>query len=215
MIIPKVWSFKSSYVSKEFDKHVREQLPWYELCTFASVHLAKHFINEGSLIYDLGASTGNIGINLKEYIETRQCDYVPIDYSESMKQYYKGPSELIISDIRQYKYERFDVCFCFLTLMFLSVKDRSELLEKLFNQCNNGGCIIIVDKFKSSDVDTALINKSLTVTAKINNRVEYKEIVEKELSLIGYQKPFDVTEMHYAYKEFFRFGEFRGIYIKR
>ena len=30
MEIPKNWSFASQEVAKNFDNHVREQLPWYD-----------------------------------------------------------------------------------------------------------------------------------------------------------------------------------------
>lgn len=58
--IPRDWTFKTSGVANHFDRHVREQLPWYELTTGVIAHVARHYIPEGGLVYDIGASTGNV-----------------------------------------------------------------------------------------------------------------------------------------------------------
>ena len=42
MDIPTNWTFETSGVAKGFDRHVREQLPWYDLATNAILHVARH-----------------------------------------------------------------------------------------------------------------------------------------------------------------------------
>ena len=71
MQIPKNWTFENTSVAQNFDKHVREQLPFYDLATNAISHIARHYIQENKLVYDIGASTGNIGNSdkTKEFIE--------------------------------------------------------------------------------------------------------------------------------------------------
>ena len=61
MKIPTEWTFKSSDVAEGFDNHVREQLPWYDLVTDGLRQLARHYIPQNGLVYDIGASTGNMG----------------------------------------------------------------------------------------------------------------------------------------------------------
>lgn len=53
------WTFHG--FAKEFDGHVREQLPWYELASAAMGLIARQYIPKGGKVYDLGASTGNVG----------------------------------------------------------------------------------------------------------------------------------------------------------
>ena len=55
------WSFDADGIADAFDDHVREQLPWYDLATDALIHIARHYIPEGGIVYDIGASTGNMG----------------------------------------------------------------------------------------------------------------------------------------------------------
>ena len=44
MDIPTNWTFETSGVAQGFDRHVREQLPWYDLATNAILHVARHYI---------------------------------------------------------------------------------------------------------------------------------------------------------------------------
>ena len=73
MDIPTNWTFETSGVAKGFDRHVREQLPWYDLATNAILHVARHYIPENGLVYDFGASTGNIGRALEPILTKRKA----------------------------------------------------------------------------------------------------------------------------------------------
>ena len=84
MQIPSDWTFKNLEVANGFDAHVRATLPWYDLATGAVAHVARHYLPQNGLIYDIGASTGNIGRALSDVIESRQARLVAIDDSESM-----------------------------------------------------------------------------------------------------------------------------------
>lgn len=44
MKIPREWTFENTSVASAFDKHVREQLPWYDMVTGALAHIARHYI---------------------------------------------------------------------------------------------------------------------------------------------------------------------------
>jgi tRNA (cmo5U34)-methyltransferase len=59
--IPTDWTFKNADVAAGFDDHVREQLPWYDIATASVAHVIRHYLPDGGLMYDIGASTGNIG----------------------------------------------------------------------------------------------------------------------------------------------------------
>jgi hypothetical protein len=39
--IPKEWTFHSDAVADKFDRHVREQLPWFDLAAQAVAHFAR------------------------------------------------------------------------------------------------------------------------------------------------------------------------------
>ena len=67
----KDWTFRG--FSGQFDGHVREQLPWYDMATAAVAMIARHYIPQGGKVYDLGCSTGNIGRVLAPTLHEREA----------------------------------------------------------------------------------------------------------------------------------------------
>ena len=84
MKIPKTWTFENREVANDFDNHVREQLPWYDLATQSVIHIARHYIPFNGVVYDLGASTGNIGNCLKDIFEKRKVNFFALEKSKEM-----------------------------------------------------------------------------------------------------------------------------------
>lgn len=213
MIIPSEWTFNSEGVASAFDEHVREQLPWYDLATKAIVHVARHYIPQGGTVYDIGASTGNIGRALNRILQNRNARFFPIEKSAEMCGQYQGPGNIETADAVTYEYEKFDLCVCFLVLMFLPPKDRAILLQKLKTSVVGGGALIIVDKCLPSGGYPGIIMSRLALAGKMENGAAAQEIIDKELSLSGIQRPIDPKELVGAC-EFFRFGDFVGWIIE-
>jgi len=213
MEIPTNWTFRTAEVADGFDRHVREQLPWYELMSGAVAHVARHYMTEGATVIDIGCATGNIGRLLEKTIADRQCRFVGIDQSEEMQKRYVGPGEFLLSNIEDADIPQFDVAIAFLCLMFLSVSARASVIERLRLRANPGAVIIIVDKFEmiGGYIGTAMAR--LTLAGKIASAVPADEILAKELSLIGVQRPMRASEIGSAV-EIFRFGEFAGFAIE-
>lgn len=212
MIIPKNWTFNSEHVATNFNEHVKEQLPWYDLATSATAHIARHYLTENALMYDIGASTGNIGKSLALTIKERNVSYIPIDSSPQMKNSYTGLNELIIADACSFDFEPFDVAILFLVLMFVPVSKRKDLLERLKDRAKKGSTIIVVDKAEPLQGYPGIINSRLALSEKLQAGVLPRQILEKELSLCGVQRPIKTEEMFRGGQEFFRFGDFFGRY---
>ena len=215
MKIPKSWTFKDNQVAKKFDSHVREQLPWYNILTNLVAIVAKHYMPENGIGYDIGASTGNLGNVLKDIIKSRRFNWIGIDNSEQMKAYYRAPGKLEICDAIGYDFQSFDIAVCFLVLMFFP-KDKRELwLKNLIEKAKFGAAIIIVDKeeLKGGILSTALYR------ATVLSKLEYttaEKILEKESSLCGIQNPLPRDFMlQFGATEIFRFGDFAAWVIEK
>jgi tRNA (cmo5U34)-methyltransferase len=216
--IPKDWTFKTSAVVDQFDRHVREQLPWYELATGLTAHVVRHYLTENGLVYDIGASTGNIEKSLDGILEKRMANFIPIDNSQAMAEKYSGKSQLIVSDALDYEYADFDVAILFLVLQFMSIANRKKLLEKLVSKVKPGGAIIVFDKMLVEGGYFATVMRRATIAGKLSSGTPAEEIIAKELSIGGVQRPlpeeyFDSINLNA--KEIFRFGEFAGFLIER
>jgi tRNA (cmo5U34)-methyltransferase len=214
--IPTNWTFRDDGVAAGFERHVREQLPWFEQATGAMAHVARHYIPDGGLVYDIGASTGNVGRAIAPALEARGARLVPIEVSPQMAARYDGPQpgNLLVADVREVAFEPFDLAVCFLTLMFVPVADRPALLARLRAACRPGGAIVVFDKCEARAGYAATVLWRLALAGKVATGVPAEEIVAKELSLGGVQRPLDPAVLGPDALEFFRFGEFAGWLIE-
>lgn len=211
--IPTHWTFRDQQVAAGFDRHVREQLPWYELATGAVAHVARHYVPEFGTVYDLGASTGNIGLALAPTLTARKAKLIPVESSQEMACLYAGPGleNLTIERAERVEFEPFDVAIAFLTMMFVPVAERRTLMRRLVTAMRPGGALIIFDKSEAESGYAATVLWRLALAGKIATGVDPAEIVAKELSLCGVQRPVDEGLFAgLAPIEFFRFGEFAG-----
>lgn len=213
--IPNNWTFQDDGVAAAFERHVREQLPWYDLATGAVAHVARHYLPEDGVAYDLGASTGNISRALANTIETRRVILHSVELSPQMAARYRGPQRenLVIADIRNIDYQPFDLAVAFLTLMFVPVADRLPLLATLRRQCRPGGAIVVFDKNEAVGGYAGSVLWRLALAGKVASGVPADDIVAKELSLGGVQRPL-ARELLDDAVEFFRFGEFAGYLLE-
>jgi tRNA (cmo5U34)-methyltransferase len=216
MDIPTNWTFEDQSVADGFERHVREQLPWYELATGAVAHVARHYIPNDGLVYDLGAATGNIGRALAPTLAARNARLIAVEPSAEMVTQYSGPQRdrLIVQRAENLDFQPFDVAVAFLTLMFVPVSERAGLLDRLRGSMRPGGVVIIFDKCEAQPGYPGTVIWRLALAGKLAAGVEPSEIVAKELSLSGVQRPLTPAQLPGNAIEFFRFGEFAGWLIE-
>lgn len=210
MEIPREWTFENTDVASGFDRHVREQLPWYDLVTGAVAHIARHYIPKGGLVYDIGASNGNIGRSIEETITERKAKLIGIESSAEMCALYKAPGELVQIDALDYRFQPYDLAICYLVLMFLPIGKRQEFIDYLKSLIKPGGALLIVDKCEAATGYEATVFWRLTLAGKIAAGVDAKSVIAKELSLSGVQRPLDPAMLGADAVQWFRFGDFAG-----
>ena len=210
MDIPREWTFENTKVASGFDRHVREQLPWYDLVTGAVAHIARHYIPHNGLVYDIGASTGNIGRAIEETIAERKARLIGIESSAEMCARYKAPGELVQIDALDYRFQPYDLAICYLVLMFLPVGKRQEFIDYLKSLIKPGGALLIVDKCEAATGYEATVFWRLTLAGKIAAGVDAESVIAKELSLSGVQRPLDPAMLGDDAVQWFRFGDFAG-----
>jgi tRNA (cmo5U34)-methyltransferase len=209
----KDFTFSGNMTGESFNAHVNEQLPFYQLVTDATAMIVRNYLPKNGLVYDIGASTGNISKTIKPFVESRDAYVISIEESESMASTWDGHGELCVADASSFDYEKFDVAVCFLVLMFMTIEQRAYLISTLKSKMNAGGAIIIVDKLLVEGGYFGTVMRRLTFDWKLKNGATPDQIITKELSLTGVQRPMTANELPDA-KEFFRFGEFVGWVIE-
>jgi tRNA (cmo5U34)-methyltransferase len=89
------------------------------------------------------------------------------------------------------------------------------MLESWKDALKIGGAIIVFDKAEPLGGYAGTILSRLTLAAKYEAGATPDEIIRKELSLAGVQRPLSRNELD-GFDEIFRFGDFAGwLYIKR
>lgn len=215
MQIPREWTFENTAVASGFDSHVREQLPWYDLVTGAIAHIARHYIPKGGMVYDIGASTGNIGRAIAETLKERKANLIGIEESAEMCALYDAPGELVQINALDYRFQPYDLAICYLVLMFLPVERRKAFIDDLRACIKPGGALLIVDKCEASSGYEATVFWRLTLAGKVAAGVDAASVIAKELSLSGVQRPLDPAMLGENASLWFRFGDFAGWIITR
>ena len=208
------WSFEADGIADAFDAHVREQLPWYDLATSAVEHIARHYIPDGGLVYDIGASTGNIGRSIADILESRSARLIAVEKAAEMAEKYQAPGEMIIADATQMDFEPFDFGVLFLSTIFMPTNIRGKFLDRFVSALRPGGAVIMVERMQAGQGYTSTISARLTLSNKLKAGASPDDIVAKELSLSGVQRPLALSELPDNAVEFFRLGDFAGWIIE-
>lgn len=212
------WTFKTPQVASTFDAHVREQLPWYELATGIVAHVVRHYVPRGGLVVDVGASTGNIGRALASTLSARAAELLAIDDSPDMRAHYDAPGTLVVIDATDFGWNAMprqaDAIVCFLALMFVPVAKRGRLLADMKAALSQGGALVVFDKTEPGPGYVGTISYRLALAAKHENGASADEVIAKELSLAGVQRPMSPAELA-GFVEVFRFGDFAGFVYER
>lgn len=216
----KSWTFETQEIANTFDIHVREQLPWYDMVTESVSYIIKNYLSENDTVVDIGSSTGNIIDKILPLVQERSCYITAIEKSESMfeklKEKYENESciELVNSDVTNIRLPVAKIYVLFLTLMFIPMNKRKNLLERIKSSCEDGGIIIVVDKVSDHSGYFSTVLKRLTMHFKLLQGAKPEDVLIKEMSLAGIQIPIDIELLGDA-KQFFRMGEFAGWVIEK
>lgn len=212
--IPENWTFNDAKIAKGFDRHVREQLPWYDFASDIASHVAKAYLPVGGKCYDLGCGTGNMGLRLAQAVVDRKVEMIGVDQSPAMlganENLMNGVYRRVIAErVENLLMDPCDVAISFLTLMFVPVSARKRLIESVMHHLRPGGAFILCEKMTNGD---PYLN---TVFARINwgmkmEATQPADIVAKELSLNGIQRPIGYDELPANAVPFFQCGDFRG-----
>ena len=216
MKIPTNWTFDNNEVATNFDDHVREQLPWYDIVSRAIAQIGNHYIPVDGVVYDIGASTGNIEKVLLPTLLARSVSFIPVEKSEEMATNYVGTYDVLHMDATDVVFQPFDFAVCFLSMMFIPPHKRVDLLSSMMDNLRSDGALIIVEKTTPENGYVSTVLSRLTLKEKLANGATPNDILTKELSLAGVQRPIDPAKLfaNYTYTEFFRFGEFGGYIVE-
>lgn len=201
--------FSFDLVADDFNTHLTGQLPWYESFMNGMLpEIASFFIRNESIVYDFGASTGNVQKRINNLVILRQAKFFPIEQNKKMiNSYYNKKTNVINSDFTKIQLEEYSFATCILSLSFVHPHFRSSFLSKIKQKCEKGGAFLILEKFSNRGGTLGTIFNRITWANKVSSNQDLNMIVEKELGLSGVQFPLSDEEVFdmdlvYAYGDF-------------
>ena len=175
-------------VSNVFEDMVNRSVPGYEFLIENIGVLSKKFYQPKTNAYDLGSSLCACSQSILDKVKNFNGSLYAVDSSESMinickKNIRSKNIKYINSDICNINIENASIVILNLTLQFVDIKKRTNLLKKIFSQINKNGIIIITEKISLEKVSDDKFFKNFHDFFKENNGYTKEEIDRKKIAL--------------------------------
>lgn len=191
------WKFKGE-VAKNFDNHVNKSVPLYEEGHEVILSLSDFFLKDGSVVYEIGCSTGtlikkiserNTAIDKDIHIIGMDCEEDMIDQAREKCAPYRNIT-LLTDDIVTADLKKADVIIAYYTMQFIPPQVRQQAFDKIYEALNWGGAFILFEKTRACDARFQDILTTLYMEYKQQQGYSNNEIISKRISLKGRLEPF-------------------------
>ena len=177
-------------VVKVFDDMVRRSVPGYDSMIQMIGLIARMYGQDNTNYYDLGSSTGAITLSIALNNKSKNNQFFAIDNSKKMveqceKNLHNKVDNLqaICADINQVKINSASIVVLNLTLQFIDVNLRSNLIKKIYDGLESGGILIISEKIHFDDAVTQNQITKLHMDFKKENGYSELEIANKRQAI--------------------------------
>lgn len=187
------WSF-GGQTPLYFDQHVQRSIPFYEEGHHLVLSLSDFFIQNSSIVYELGTSTGKLIKSLcTRHVSKNNVHWVGIDLEEPMikkAQEVKSRVEFLVDDIVTHPYQKSDFIVAYYTVQFIPPYLRQELINRIYQSLNWGGAFVLFEKVRAPDARFQDYMTSLYTDFKLDQGHCAEEIICKSKSLKRVLEPF-------------------------
>lgn len=191
------WKFDEG-VTAVFDDMLARSIPQYDIMRQACYELAVRFRQPKTDIVDLGCSRGEAMSPLVDKFGATN-HFVGVEVSEPMlaacRERFQGFINCGVVDIQNldlrflYPNVRASVTLCVLTLQFVPINYRQQILHRIYEATVQGGALILVEKVLG---DSAVLDDTMVDiyhNLKSTNGYSPDQIERKRLSLEGVLVP--------------------------
>ncbi len=185
-------------VATVFDDMIHRSVPLYEETLLQQARLTRKFYRQGTRIYDLGCSNGNFTSILIREMKDVPFELVAVDNSSPMLELYKkrisafetkGKIEAMEESIENLDFVNPSVVVSNLTLQFLSIPAREEIIKKIYNSLNKGDIFLLTEKTINEWEDLRELQQEFYYRFKAENGYSQIEITRKREALENFLVP--------------------------
>ena len=193
--------FEFSQREEGFDNHISNSIQNYDMLWETVVNMSQWFVENNTNMYDLGCSTGKLVKALydKNKETTPYVNYIGIDCEETFTEKYPSYEKtnyvnLIDGDIRKHNFDNASFVTSIFTLQFTSLKDRADVLRRVYQSLNPGGGFVLAEKTMSESAKLQDVINSLYYQFKMKS-FDANDILTKEHKLRYLMKPVTDSEI--------------------
>lgn len=215
-------------VADVFNDMVTRSVPYYIEMQRMMAEIIPDYVQPNTSVYDLGCSTGTTLLSLDKLLD-QSVRFVGVDSSGEMIE--NAEKNFRNNGLtRQYNLIRTDLCEPFeirnasvvvmcLTLQFIRPLYRQKMLESVYQQMNDGACLILIEKILAEDADLNRQFINYYYNLKRRNSYDEMEISQKREALENVLIPYKLSENIAMLEEsgfsktevFFKWYNFAGI----
>jgi tRNA (cmo5U34)-methyltransferase len=189
------WSFAGE-ASINFDSHVSKSVPLYDMGHTLVEKLSDFFIGDGSVVYDLGCSTGALTERLARRHDGGDVRILGVDREADMVSVARRRCgelpgvEIMQADLRDMSWEKTDLVVMYYTMQFVPPRSRQLVLDAVYEALNWGGALLMFEKVRAPDARFQDVMTQLYTEYKLAEGYTPDDIVAKGRSLKGVLEPF-------------------------
>lgn len=191
-------------VASVFDDMITRSVPHYSEIIKLQSRLTAKFYRDGTMIYDLGCSSGNFTAALLSEMGDRDFRLTAVDSSPPMIEYfnkriagYIGHERVtpLLSDIMDISFEGSSVVIANLTMQFIPLALRDTLAERVHDALVPGGVFLVTEKTVNENSSLAELQQEFYYRLKEENGYSKIEISRKREALENVLIP-ETVETH-------------------
>lgn len=174
-----------------FPDMINRSVPGYSTIINMIGITALQYAKPNTRIYDLGCSLGAASLSMRHRLTQEGCEIFSVDNAAAMidrldkilqRDNSKIPVQTVCADIQDLEVNNASVAVMNFTLQFIPLADRKNIMAKIFNGLNDGGCFILSEKLAFSE-DENEIQINLHHAFKKSNGYSDLEIAQKRSAL--------------------------------
>lgn len=193
-------------VARVFDDMIHRSVPGYAEIIHHQVGMIQRFYQPGTRIYDLGCSTGNLGVSLCRRWPQADFCLVAVDNSAPMLDKFRtrladlpGPERirLLCQDIGTITLHHASVVAVNFTLQFLPLPQRNTIMQAIHRSLTKGGILLCCEKITHPSSEMDRLHQDVYYDFKRRNGYSELEISQKREALERVLVP-EALETHIA-----------------
>ncbi len=186
-----------------FPDMINRSVPGYSTVINLIGIIAAQYAKPNTRLYDLGCSLGAASLSMRHRLTAEDCEIIAVDNAEAMielldkillRDNSKVAVKTLCSDIQNVELGNASVVVMNFTLQFIPLAERKQILTKIYDGLNTGGCLILSEKLSFAEEENK-IQTELHHAFKKSNGYSDLEIAQKRSALENVLLP-ETKETH-------------------